>query len=61
MENQNNKPEYKSSEEISSTELNEEPYTRSKWQYIVFQILFLLSGVILFVIINYIFGFMKGN
>lgn len=38
-----------------------EPIVRSKWQYILIQIAFLVGGILLFVIINYIFGFMKGN
>ena len=66
MENQANQMQEENLSEIKTeTVLVEEevlePIVRSKWQYIVFQILFLLGGVILFVIINYIFGFMKGN
>jgi len=38
-----------------------EPIVRSKWQYALIQVAFLLGGILLFVIINYIFGFMKGN
>lgn len=66
MENQSNtQPEEKPIEIKTDAALVEEevfePIVRSKWQYILIQVAFLLGGVILFVIINYIFGFMKGN
>ena len=31
------------------------------WKGLIYQVLFLLGGILFFVIINYIFGFMKGN
>ncbi len=40
---------------------NEVTEVQAKWKGMLYQILFLLGGILFFVIINYIFGFMKGN
>jgi len=66
MENQSNHMKEENLSEIKTeTVLVEEevfePIVRSKWQYALIQVAFLLGGILLFVIINYIFGFMKGN
>ena len=66
MENQSNnqqdeKPVEIKTEAALAEEEMFEPIVRSKWQYVLIQVAFLAGGILLFVIINYIFGFMKGN
>ncbi|MEI6021409.1 MAG: hypothetical protein WCR21_09800 [Bacteroidota bacterium] len=55
------KPDVLMPAENEDTEENKQAIIRGKWQNMLIQMAFLLAGILLFVFINYIFGFMKGN